>query len=63
MLGLLLIEKVATWAGFASTGAEAAISAGTLALVPAALLETFGVGSYTLTAQFVVMMILLLPTD
>jgi hypothetical protein len=63
MLGLLLLEKVATWAGFASTGAEAATSAGVLALVPAALLETFGVGSYTLMAQIGVMMILLLPTD
>ena len=63
MLGLLLLEKVATWAGFASTGAEAAVSAGTLALVPSALLETFGVGSYTLILQVVVMMILLLPTD
>jgi hypothetical protein len=63
MLGLLLLEKVATWAGFASTGAEAATSAGVLALVPSALLETFGVGSYTLIFQVVVMMMLLLPTD
>jgi hypothetical protein len=63
MLGLLLLEKVATWAGFASTGAEAAVSAGTLALVPAALLETLGIGSYTLMAQVVVMIVLLLPTD
>jgi hypothetical protein len=63
MLGLLLLEKVATWAGFASTGAEAATSAGVLALVPSALLETFGVGSYTLIFQVVVMMVLLLPTD
>ncbi len=63
MLGLLFLEKVAVWAGFASTSTEAAISAGTLALVPAAALETLGVGSYTLIAQAVVMMILLLPTD